>query len=460
MLLKAMIKEEWRIHSTLFGSFLFASFPVILLVFSFIGSLFIPVFLLIVPGRTMALMAHYIFVMFGVSVGAFGLFGREVMNRRFGQASLLAYSSRTLPVSERSIFLDFFIKDIIFYFILWILPITAGIGLALPLIQINFNAFLALLTLTLSFLLGLSATFFLSTIYAHSSRAFLAIFILILLVLATGFNLSLFSLPSLSLFYFPTAEKLYSNLVLIIVPSSLSLFFLKVEYPQKKRQFKNSLDPLSGSIGTKYSQFIAKDFLDLQRSEGGMGKIIFSFLFPLLILWFLLYIFLKFLPNANFLVSFSLFLGIISSSIYNWLTEFDLFSTYAFLPVKVSSVMKSKLISYAIINTISVAILLVATFFSGYLVFLLPAFLTFLTVSSYTLAITVYLTGLYPNVLLYNAKNFALYVLLITPVLLVMIFVSILNPFYLVLSPLILPVSFLIIRKSFKKWNSWEGPVF
>lgn len=461
MLLKAMIKEEWRIHSTLFGSFMFALFPIILLSFSFIGSLFLPLFQAMMPGRTIAMMLHYMFVLFGVSVGGFGLFGREAMNRRFGQASLLAYSSRSLPISERSIFLDFFVKDVIFYFVLWVLPITAGIGMALPFLQINLNIFLILLTLSLSFLIGLSAVFLLSTIYAHSSKLMIFLLVVIALAATSAFNISLINpLPSLSFFLAPTPEKLYFSLLLIIIPSGLSLIFLKVDYPQKKRHFKNSLDSLSKNIGTKYSQFIAKDFLDLHRSEGGLGKIIFSFLFPLLILWFLLSIFLNFLPGANFLVVFSLFLGIISSSIYNWLTEFDLFSAYAFLPVKVSSVIKSKLISYIIINLISLLILIVATLYSGQFAFFLPALFIFLSVSSYALAITLHLTGLYPNILLYNAKTFALYIFTISPVLLVLIFLSVWNPFSLIFSPILIPLSLAIIRKSYNKWDTWQNPTF
>ncbi len=457
MLLKAMIKEEWRMHSTLFGGRLFALFPVVLLFFSLLGGLFLPVFIRIFPARELAAMAHYVFLLFGASVGGFGLFGREAMNRRFGQASLIAYSSRTLPISERSIFLDFFVKDMLFYFILWVIPIASGFSLASLYLSLGLPLTLLAASLTLSFLLGLSAIFLLSTIYVHSGKILVLLLALSGVALLSGFPLSL---PSLSFFLNPSPGPLLFSLFLVVASSSVSILFMKTDYPRKKRHLSEKLSRLSPFFGGQ-GHFMAKDLLDLHRSEGGMGKIIFSYLFPLLILWFLLSILMRFLPGSNFLVLFSLFLGIISSSVYNWLTEFDLFSSYSFLPVRVSSVVKSKLSSYSLINLLSILILLAAALVSGQAFFLLPALMTLVSVSAYALAVTLYLTGLYPNVLLYNAKNFALYIAMISPVLLALMFLSVWSPFLLALSPFpLLPLSAYLVKKALNKWDTWQGPVF
>lgn len=461
-ILKSMIKEEWRTHSSMFGNFMFAMFPVMLAVFTFIFSLFLPVFETIIPTGQIILIAHYVFVLFGMSIGAFGLLGREVMNRRFGQASLIAYSSRSLPVSERKIFLNFFVKDVIYYFLLWILPFMVGFGIAAPFISISLGSFfLFLLTLSLSFLIGLSLIFFLSTIYAHSSRIFITVLILIAfatIMTAGYFQIDLLnSLPSLSFFFSPSLEKLGLSLILIIVPSALSLVFLKVDYPEKKRRYRNSLEGLSKNLGfSRNSHFISKDFIDLQRSEGGLGKIIFSFIFPVAIIWVLLFMFLKFIPVANFFLLFSILLGVVASSIYEWLSEFDIFTSYLFLPVKVSTLIKSKIIGYVIINLVPLVILVLTAFWTGEFLYFPAALLTFLSVSSYSLAIKIYLTGLYPNILLYNAKIFAQYLLLGVPVMLALIFLSIINPFYLLASPVLIPVSLFIIRRGCVKWDNRE----
>lgn len=465
-ILRSMIKEEWRAHSSLFGSFMFAMFPMLLAVFAFAGAMLLPIFQLILPVKQIALLTHYAFALFGLGVGGFGLFGREAMNRRFGQISFVAYSSRILPLSERKIFSNFFVKDVLFYFILWIAPFSLGFALATPFLSISLSyPLLLLLTLSLSFLIGLATMFLLSTIYAHSSRLLVSALILLAtlgIITASYFSIDILAyFPPFVFFYTPSLNQLALSLLLIIVPSALSLLFLKIDYPEKKRRFKNSLEKLSNRLKfSKYSTFISKDFLDLQRSQGGMGKIIFSFLIPLGMVWLLLFVFLTFVPILNFLIIFSIFLGLFSSSIYNWLTEFDLFTSYAFLPVKVSTVIKSKLNSYAIINIISLIVLIIAAYEMNQSAYFLPAFLTFLSTSTYAVSITIYLAGLHPNVLLYNAKIFFQYLLSIAPVLLVLIFLSAIDPSYLLASPVIILISLYLLKQSYQKWDNWEQPSY
>jgi hypothetical protein len=239
------------------------------------------------------------------------------------------------------------------------------------------------------------------------------------------------------------------------------LTFPKVDYPQKKRFYKNSLGRLAGWFWfSNYPTFIAKDFLDFNRSEGGIGKIILSFLLPLSIIWVMIFVFLRFIPFLNLFIIFSVFLGIISSSFYNWFTEYDTFNFYAFLPIKVSTVMKSKVASYAVINTVSLAVLVVMALLMNQTAYFIPALCSFLSVSAYALSITLYLAGLSPNIMLYNAKIFLQYLLLISPALLVMVFLSLLNPFYLIAAVVLIPISYKIIRKGYDKWDTIEQPTF
>ncbi len=465
-ILRSMIKEEWRAHSGIFGNLMFALFPILLAAFTFACTLLLPILEKILPVEQIALLTHYGFVLFGLGVGGFGLFGREAMNRRFGQISFLAYSSRALPISERKIFLNFFVKDIIYYLLLWVTPFVLGFAVASPFLSISPSySSLLLLTISLSFLIGLATMFLLTTIYAHSSRIMILILIIfaIFAIIAAGyFSIDLLAmLPSYVLFQAPALNPLAISLLLIIVPSAISLIFLKMDYPEKKRRFKNSFDTLANKLKfSKYSNFISKDFLDLQRSQGGLGKIIFSFIFPLAFVWLLLFIFLTFVPVLSFLLVFSLFLGLFSSSIYNWLTEFDLFTSYLFLPVKVSTVIKSKLNSFAIINLISIVILILAAYQMNQPAYFIPALITFLSVSTYTVSVTIYLAGLHPNVLLYNAKIFFQFMLSIAPVLLALIFLSAFNPLYLLASPVLILISLYILKQSCKKWDNWEQPSY
>lgn len=466
---KSMIKEEWRMHSSLFGHSGFALFPVFIFLFTFFVSLVLPVFREVFTDAQIALGMHYFFLLVGGMVGAFGLMGREFMNRRFGQASLIAYSSRVLPVSERFIFANFLGKDIIYYFILYILPFVAGFALAAEFVPAgNFGSLSTLLTLlltlSLSFMIGISAIFFLSTVYAHSGKILLiCLFAASFLLLQISGNLNqgtLYSFPSLSFFLVPSENQLLLSGVLILAPSVLSLIFLKVDFPQAQKSFSNSFSKLCRHLGSyRYAAFVAKDSLDLKRSEGGLGKIIFSFVLPLLLVWTLLSALGKVIPALSTLTLFALVLGVLSSSMYNWLTEYDIFSSYAFLPLKVSDMIKSKLNSYFILNLVPLVILILLALEKDPSS-LIPSLLLFLTISFYMVSVLVYLTGLSPSINLYNGKTFAVYTFSVIPLLMLNIILSMFGPYYALVDLLLVPVALYVLGKGFRKWDSNECRCF
>ncbi len=466
---KSMLKEEWRMHSNLFGNNGFSLFPGFIFLFTFFVSLVLPIFSEIFTYSQIALGMHYLFLLLGGMVGAFGLMDREFMNRRFGQASLIAYSSRTLPVSERLIFANFLVKDIVYYFVLYVLPFIAGFALAAAFIPAgNFHfpviLLLLLLTLSLSFMIGLSLVFFLSTVYAHSGKLLtsgLLVGCFFLLFISGNLDSRFFySLPSLSFFLFPSKSQFLLSSGLIILPSALSLLFLKVDFPQAKKSFPNSFSRLCKEFGSyRYAAFVAKDFLDLKRSEGGLGKFIFSFLLPAALIWMLLSTLGKVLPALNILILFSLVLGILSSSMYNWLTEYDIFSSYAFFPLKVSDMIRSKLNSYLFLNLVPLILLILLTLKKDP-AFLLPSLLLFLSISLYMVSILIYLTGLSPSINLYNGKTFALYTLSIMPLLLANIILSMFGSYYVLVNLLLIPLAFYLLGQSFRKWDRIESSYF
>jgi len=466
---KSMIKEEWRMHSNIFGSGGFALFPVFIFLFTFFVSLVLPVFREIFTDAQIALGMHYFFLLVGGMVGAFGLMCREFMNRRFGQASLIAYSSRTLPVSQRIIFANFLVKDVAYYFALYVLPFIAGFALAAKLVpsgnfQLPGTLLILLLTLSLSFMIGLSLVFFLSTVYAHSGKllfsGLLAISIFLLFVFGNLDSNVFYSLPSLSFFLNPSENQFLLSFVLITVPSALSLIFLKVDYPQTKKSFSNSFSGLCGYLGSyRYAAFVVKDFLDLKRSEGGLGKVIFSFLLPAALIWMLLSALGKVIPALNALTLFSLVLGVLSSSMYNWLTEYDIFASYAFFPLRVSDMIKSKLNSYLFLNLVPF-LLLTLLVLNKEPSILFPSLLLFLSISLYMVSILVYLTGLSPSINLYNGKTFALYALSVMPLLMINIILSMFGPYYVLVDLMLVPLAFYLLGQSFKKWDCIENQLF
>jgi len=463
-LLGGMLKEEWRMQSSIFSSNRLILLPLVIFVISFFISLSITVFDLNYSLPSILLFVHYLFFLFGASIGGFGVMGKEIMNRRFGQASLLAYSSRTLPISERKIFSVFIIKDLIYYFIFWIIPFTLGLIAAMPIIGMSLShAPLLFISLLLSFLLGMSLVFLFSMLYANFGKFLLwTILILIIVgIIISGVGFSF--LPSWE-FYKTNGNilQLLLSLALITIMCGLSVIFVKFDFPQKKKLFKNSLVKVSKSFSfsQKNKYFWAKDYIDLKRSDGGFGKIIFSLLIPVILILVISPI-LSAQINIDKIIIFAIFLGLVSTVTYNILTQYDLFNQYLFLPVKVSSVIKSKIVGYSIINSILIILIVLLGFIQHKALLIIPLIILYLIASYFSLAITIYNTGLSPTSMVMNPRLFLRYLIILIPLLFALVFMYVTGIIGLIIGTILFTLlTLLIMKKALNKWDTLPQQVF
>lgn len=477
--LKWQFAEEWRIHTLLFGRRApFILFPAAIFSVSLILSLFFSVFLLVIPARSFFLGVSGFCLLLGFSVGAFGLFGREILNRRFGQASLVSYSSRILPVSDRTIFLSFILKDSVYYLLLWLAPALLGLGLGLRsfflliagagglplpgLIQLIADG-------SVVFLLGMSLSFFLSGVFVRSKLAFLATALgAFLASFFAGFGVQGI-VGSISVFPDPLLPRAGGVLLAILALSTGGLLLLESDYYGREAALGGKGGGRSSGIILKAPAglvFAAKDLLDLRRSGGGLGRVVFAFLVPLWAVWYLLSKLSGIAPELPVFLAFSVFAGVISSSMYNWLTEFDFPAAYSFLPVRISQLIRGKLAGYLLLNILPLAIVAGAGLALAIAPLeLLEAILAALIFSAYSLAVTVFLTGLEPSMRLYGGGNFLRYALLISLPSALFVFLSLGGgPVFLGLRAgllvFLVPASAILLRASLKKWESWEIQFF
>ena len=465
-LFTGMMKEEWRIHSTIFGSLGFALFPVMIFGIAFMGSFLLPLFRAVIPGGDLATIVHALFLLLGIMVGAFGLIGQEAMNRRFGQASLLAYSARSLPISVREIFCTFVVKDTVYYFILWVLPFVGGFAIASSFIGIPLSLpALLLVTLTLAFLTGLSVVFFLSTVYSRSKPALGLIFALLLvgggvLYLAYGINIALL-FPPLMLFQAFSWSMFGLTCGAILILSAVSILLFTSEYTDTTKRYANAMGPLAQRLSFfPHPPLAAKDLIDLNRSGSLIGQTIFSFLIPLGLLWFLLSVLTQLLPPGGVLLLFAVLTGVIASTMYTWITAFDSYSTYTTLPVSVRALLTSKMCSFTVLQLIPVVLVIAVSLLSESLAYLVPALVVCLSVSFFSLSVTVWLTGLAPSVLVYDAKVLLIYLFVLGVALIVVIALAFTNPNFALLSVLLFLPAWLFIRESYVKWEDLDQPTF
>jgi len=465
-LFTSMMKEEWRLHSTMFGSLSFALFPVLIFGIVFMSSFLLPLFRAVLPAGDLALITTGVFLLLGVMVGGFGLLGNEVMNRRFGQMSLLAYSARSLPLSERYIFTNFVVKDIVYYLFLWVLPFVLGFAVASPFIGVP-PAYPLLLfaSLTLTFLFGLSAIFFLSTVYSRSKPALAIIFVLVLVIsgwayLAFGTSIAdLF--PPLQLLRSGAWSSLVESCIIVLIPFAISIALFTPEYTGTSRRFSNLMSPLIEKLSFfPTPPLAAKDLVDLWRSGGGVGQVLFSFLLPLGLIWFFLSVLRAMVPDYAVLLVFAVTTGIISATMYTWITSFDTFSSYACLPVSVSTLITSKICTFSVLQVIPAGFMVVVTLITGEIMYIIPVMVLWGAVSFYALSVSIYLTGLTPNVLVYDVKVLFAFMVLVGIPVMVVIALSFINPYFGIAALLLGVPAFVLVRKGYTRWEGKDMASF
>ena|GEM_PF-1596368 len=412
-LFKGQVLEEWRIHSAFVGKRSFSLFPVGVFLLSTALFFLFSSFRIAVPDRTFLSAISFSFLFLGLSVGAFGMFGQEVLNRRFGQASLLSYSSRILPVGERELFLSFVAKDVLYYSLLWVLPISLGGSLAGILFQrlVSIPPAIGVISLVFgglaTFLLGISVSFAASSVFSRSAilgAGFLS---------ASAYLFHYFRSIAFSLGNSP--EKIGIALALTFFATCVfrTDYYEEGEGARRKRSsrgkfFIQEFGPFKGRIAL----FLGKDFLDFSRSGGGAGKIVFSILLPLGILRLALLKIGEIIPG--FALSngiFPIFLGIILASTYSWFTDSDFSGNYSFLPVKTEELVYSKIVGTVVVS-IPLAVLVLGISSKSFLSFLIGLALT-LAVFLHSLGSTVFVSGLYPSIRLYSFGEFWKYSALI-----------------------------------------------
>jgi hypothetical protein len=139
---------------------------------------------------------------------------------------------------------------------------------------------------------------------------------------------------------------------------------------------------------------------------------------------------------------------------------FDTFGAYACLPVSVRTLIKSKIVSFSVLQIIPALFIAVVSVLSGQAVYLVPAVVLCLSVSFYSLGITVWLTGLSPSVLVYDVRVMVTYLALTGAALIVLSAVAFAAPFAALGAVLLLIPAVFFARLGFTKWESREQPGF
>ncbi|MDD1767561.1 MAG: hypothetical protein LUQ27_03195 [Methanomassiliicoccales archaeon] len=422
LLLSTMLKEEYRMHVTYSSRTIFLALPLFIAFISFGMGVSLHQLERNISVRELLTLTHVGIFLYGLSVGAFGFLGKTYVERRFGKNNYVINMPAILPISFRRTFLGMFLRDVVFYLLIVLLPALLGLLLAAPIAHFSIlsigGVFIALL---LSFLIGISFSFAVSVIYTRSVKAFIAVvFAFMALVIGYGvfdlYNMETIlpalafqdSIPPLGTEWEGALLHLLISIAFIASFTTAATLLVRESLNGGKSQHEEKFPDYYARLGfaRSYRELLAKEFVDLVRS-GTIGKMVFSFVAPLVFLsfstWYVNYGLA--IPVGFNTVFYAAMVGFFGVLLYSWLTNIDLLDYFETLPVSVPKVIRTKLIAFLFLTLgISTAFVLAIAWINGELQLLWLALPVLYITSIYMVVATAYLTGLNPNSFLFNPE--------------------------------------------------------
>ena len=419
-LLRLMLREEYRVHTGYSGRLAFLAFPVIITVFSLAIAVTSERLFAYTPISDAILLLHASVFLYGLSVGAFGFLGRQYLERTNGTRNYLIAMPGILPMRLRRTFLGMYVRDAIFYVGLLLAPATLGLIVSIPFTHFRITSIGVLFgAALLSFVLGMSLSFFVSILYMRNQILFvISVAGVTSLFAAAGTTRTLplsWILPGLAahkqLPPFPTnlngaAQSILSGLGILVALVAGAVLLVPEQYEPRTVAAREKLPRLVGRLKRLrgYAPLLSKEFVDLQRS-GTYAKMFFSFVTPLLFLsftaWFVRYgLQVPVGFNTVFYAGMVGFFGVI---LYNWLNNVDATDYLATLPVSVPQVIRAKLIAFLLLTTwVGVGFVGIIAWLNSDTRLLWLAIPIVLVTSVYIVVVTAYLTGLRTNSFLFD----------------------------------------------------------
>ena len=368
MILKRMLREEWRTQSKLYKGRYLAALPVVIFLLTYFGAQMVTNFSTApVTDLGLLIMAFGFFT--GLAAGSIGFNSNDAAKNVLGDANFLIFSSRTLPIRKSSLVASFLVKDMLFYLGLYLFPVALAVNLV-------------------------SSEMLIYSVYMG-------------LLFATGLTLSL--ITASTAVRLPTRESIlnYDN-----VP----------------------IPPLA-----------RKSVLDVSRSSGGLFKILMSMFVLLGLYWYIV----NYVPIASYLLtnpllSFSVILGMMSVTVYNWLNTYDSESDYTHLPLTESELLKSKFQAFKVIAAITIAPFILVS----YLLYggnILLALTIALVTAYYVGAVTMYEAGLNPNERMIEGWTFSKFLVIVNIFVIPLLALTSLQTDFLTILGLLIPM--LVIGK-------------
>jgi len=422
-----MLREEWRLHASLFGR-RFGTYPIAVAILSGLG-----VWLLgQAETSTSAITGglHWLIAFLGLQVGTIGLVGRDALRDVLGETTLLVFSARTLPITWRRLLAIFLLKDLAYYSALFLAPIAAGYGVVAvasgtPPAQVG----RLWVTTTGMFGLGVGASLTLIGLGTRTKRLAgtkmkgKVLFTGVIATVAVAASVAVLTSPidpvaltPLGAFRTPTPTAFtlgFAPAVALVVVGPLLFEPVDDGVTRTGRRLYPRIRALVG----RERAVTVRTLLEVLRSGGSVWKVLFS----MGILFGATALLVEKVTAATRLdpapgIAFGTLLGLGAFTTYNWVTQLDDAAAYRRYPLSMRAVFGGKRTAY-----------LLLTLPAGYVYLALSALwvparalavgaVVFPLVAVYVFGVTAAVAGLSPNELLFDTPRFAVFGVALTVV--------------------------------------------
>ena len=436
---KMMFKEEWRQNVDFAKSRRILMFPALLAVVSM--ALTIGLRFLTGDGVVGAnaeeisretftfdelrLGIHLMVFLFSMGMGTFAFLGRSIISQRSGGKNFLLASPAMQPIDLQTTYLAYYLKEVSFYIVLILTPVTIGMALGIasqsifeittPLLWKSLMPFLICISLTLA--QGIAISFFGSTLMSRGGQWNILVPILGAV------------LGALIYFRYIPVENVIIGLWIHSVGSTNALMLTPIAFilctflawisagllPEDFEVRITGRDDLFvpvyeklGKIGLKSDSrmriLIAKEIVDVLRS-GTLLKMLGSFAVPLLFLLLLAWgaDFASF-PIPFNLLSYAPFIGFFGFNFYSWLNAIDAPDHLNTMPVSVPELLKAKIWTYFLLTSwIGVIFILLMAWMLDQWEDAISAMVVMLANSIYIVSLSAWLMGLRPNKAIFDS---------------------------------------------------------
>ncbi|MFC3958225.1 hypothetical protein [Halovivax cerinus] len=401
---RALAREEWRIHTTLFDGYRFLGMPLLITAFAAGTAV-----LLTETGTTPdAIVAgvHAAALVFGLYAGTAGFAGSSMLEDVFGAHQFLLGVAATLPLSRRLVLGLFLVKDAVFYGVFFVLPMAVGAaGVSGWTVASVVGQWLSL---WLVFAGGMAVT-----VAAISARTngIPAWAIGLVVVLGVGVTVATGSIGT-ALEVLVTVGDPLAAAGLALATAALGGVALAAYQPTHvppSRTAPQRFDRIRRFLPTD-DPLVAKVLLELGRSSGGYAKPFVA----VALLAGLVAGSLGIVESITGLapapgIFFGSVLGVSAFTTYNWLTQFDAVDDYLILPVSVVDVFRAKHVAFVIVGvpTAAVPYALAVVWFEATPMDALAGAAVLVGYAGYYYGLTVALAGFSPNEFLFDGARFA-----------------------------------------------------